>query len=120
MNACYFIEPTGMKTRWQVLQSTNARMKEMLFEVRGSYLHFITNAQSDRVQGYIGKFFVTFNSCSCLPTRKTGTHCVDVGSGLKNVVQVGLVFDVVLYLPNISRSRCLMNKEILQKFQKSC
>ena len=34
MNACYFLEPTGMKTRWQVLQSTNARMKEMLFEVR--------------------------------------------------------------------------------------
>ena len=45
-------------------------------------------------------------------------HCVDVGSALKNnVVQAGLVFDVVLYLPNISRSRCLINKEILHKFK---
>ena len=41
-------------------------------------------------------------SCSCLPTRKIGTHCVDMGSALKNnVVQAGLVvFDVVLYLPS--------------------
>ena len=47
--------------------------------------------------------------CSCLPTRKIGTHCVDVGSALKNdVVQAGLVFDVVLYLASISRSRCLI------------
>ena len=38
-------------------------------------------------------------SCSCLPTRKIGAHCVDVGSALKNnVVQAGLVFDVVLYI----------------------
>jgi len=57
-------------------------------------------------------------SCSCLPTAKIGMHCVDVGSALKNnVVQAGLVFDVVLYLPNISRSRCLINKEILHKFK---
>ena len=57
-------------------------------------------------------------SCSCLPTRKIGTHCVDVGSALKNnVVQAGLVFDVVLYLPGISRSRCLINTGILQKFK---
>ena len=52
-------------------------------------------------------------SCSCLPTRKIGTHCVDVGSALKNnVVQAGLVFDVVIYLPSISRLRCLINTEI--------
>ena len=39
-------------------------------------------------------------SCSCLPTRKIGAHCVDVGNALKNdVVQAGLVFDVVLFLP---------------------
>ena len=37
-----------------------------------------------------------------------------MGSTLKNnVVQAGLVFDVVLYLPSISRWRCLMNTEIL-------
>lgn len=44
-------------------------------------------------------------SCSCLPTGKIGTHCVDVGSAVikNNVVQAGLVFDVVLYLPSISR-----------------
>ena len=47
-------------------------------------------------------------SCSCLSTRKIGTHCVDVGSGLKNnLVQAGLEFDVVLYLPSISRSTFL-------------
>ena len=52
-------------------------------------------------------------SCSCLPTRKIGTHCVDVGSALKNnVVQAGLVFDVVIDLPSISRLRCLINTEI--------
>ena len=34
-----------------------------------------------------------------------------VGSALKNnVVQAGLVFDVVLYLPSISRSSCLIQK----------
>ena len=34
-----------------------------------------------------------------------------MGSALKNnVVQAGLVFDVVLYLPSISRSSCLMQK----------
>ena len=34
-------------------------------------------------------------SCSCLPTRKISTHCVDVGSALKNnAVQAGLVFVV--------------------------
>ena len=50
-----------------------------------------------------------YNSCSCLLTRKIGKHCVDVGSALKNnVAQAGLVSDVVLYLPSISRSRCLM------------
>ena len=38
-------------------------------------------------------------SCSFLPTREIGTHFVDVGSALKkNVVQAGLVFDVVLYI----------------------
>ena len=42
---------------------------------------------------------VELSSCSCLPTRKIGTHCVVVGSALKNnVVQAGLVFDVVLYV----------------------
>ena len=52
------------------------------------------------MQGYVGKFFVTCITCSCLPTRKIGMHCVDVGSALKNnMVQAGLVFDVVLYLP---------------------
>ena len=70
------------------------------------------------MQGYVGKFFVTCISCSCLPTRKIGMHCLDVGSALKNnMVQAGLVFDVVLYLPNISRSRCFINTEILQKFK---
>ena len=50
-------------------------------------------------------------SCSCLPTRKIGTHCVDVGSALKNnLVQAGLVSDVALYLPNISR--CLINTKL--------
>ena len=45
-------------------------------------------------------------------------HCVDVGSALKNnMVQAGVVFDVVLYLPRISRSRCLINTEILQKLK---
>ena len=35
--------------------------------------------------------------CSCLPKRKIGMHCLDVGSTLKrNMVQVGLVIDVVL------------------------
>ena len=73
--------------------------------------------QVDRVQGYIGKVFC-YISCSCMPTRKILTHCVDVGSGLKNnVVQPGLLFDLVLYLSNISRSRCLINKEILKKFR---
>ena len=44
-------------------------------------------------------------SCSCLPTSNIGTHCVDVGSALikNNMVQAGLVFDVVLYLPSILR-----------------
>ena len=47
-----------------------------------------------------------------------GTHCVDVGSALKNnMVQASLVFDEVLSLPSISRSRCLINREILQKFK---
>ena len=36
-------------------------------------------------------------SCGGLPTRKIGTHCIDVGSALtNNEVQAGLVFDVVL------------------------
>lgn len=55
------------------------------------------------MQGYVGKLFC-YISCSCLPTRKIVTHCVDVDSALKNnvnVVQPGLVvFDVVLYLPS--------------------
>ena len=38
-------------------------------------------------------------SCSCLPTIKIGPHFVVVGSAMKNnVVQAGLVFDVVLYI----------------------
>jgi len=38
-----------------------------------------------------------------------------IGSALKNnVVQAGLLFDVVLFLPSISRSRCLIDTEILQ------
>ena len=45
MNACYFLEPTGIKTRWQVL--------------------WRTNAQSDWVQGQIGKFFVTLAAVVC-------------------------------------------------------
>ena len=57
-------------------------------------------------------------SCSCLPRRKIGMHCIDVDSALKNnIVQAALVFDVVLYLPSISRLRCLINIEILQKFK---
>ena len=36
-------------------------------------------------------------SCSRLPTRKIGTHCIDVDSALtNNAVLAGLVFDVVL------------------------
>ena len=59
-----------------------------------------------------------FISCSCLPTRKISMPCIVVGSALKNVVQPGLVFDVVLiYLPFILRTRCSINKEILQKFK---
>ena len=55
-------------------------------------------------------------SCSWLPTRKIGMHCVDVDSALRNnVVQAGLVFDLVLYLPSISRSRCLIYTEIFQQ-----
>jgi len=51
-----------------------------------------------------------------MPTRRIGTQ--DVGSAIKNnVVQPGLLFDVVLYLSNISRSRFLINKEILKKFR---
>ena len=39
-------------------------------------------------------------SCSRLPTRKIGTHCVDMVSALKNnMLQAGLVFD----LPSILR-----------------
>ena len=52
--------------------------------------------------------------CSCLPTRNKGTHCVDMASALKNnMFRGGLVFDVVLHLPSISRLRCLINAEIL-------
>ena len=41
-----------------------------------------------------------------------------MGSALKNnVVKAGLVYDVVLYLPRISRSTYLINTEILQKFK---
>ena len=57
-------------------------------------------------------------SCSWLPTRKIGTHSVDVDSALRNnVVQAGLVFDLVLYLPSISRSRCLIYTEIFQQYK---
>ena len=52
----------------------------------------------------------SYISCSCLPTRKIGTHCVDMGSALKNnVVQAGpVLFDVVLYLPSsVSSTRFL-------------
>ena len=57
-------------------------------------------------------------SCSCLPTRKISTLCIVVGSALKNnVVQAGLVFDVVLYLDNIPRSGYSINKDILQKLK---
>mgnify|MGYP007058651967 FL=1 len=46
--------------------------------------------------GFHRKVFCYINH-TCLPTRKIGTHCVDLGSALKNnVVQAGLVFDVVL------------------------
>ena len=71
-----------------------------------------TNAPSDRVQGYLGK--PCYIICSCLPTRNKGTHCVDMASALKsNMFRGGLVFDVVLHLPSISRLRCLINAEIL-------
>ena len=52
------------------------------------------------MQGYVGKFFVTL-AVVVSASRKIGTHCVDVG---------GPVFDVVLYFPSISRSRCLIQK----------
>ena len=53
-----------------------------------------------------------------LPTRKIGTPCIDVGSALKNdVVQAGLVFDVVLFLPSISRSRCLIDTNFADTFK---
>ena len=69
--------------------------------------------------GFAGLRRKVFCYISCLPTRKIGTHCVDVGSAPKNnVVQAGLVFDELLrYLPSISRSRCLINTEISQKFK---
>jgi len=86
MNTCYALEPTSMKTRWQVLLSR-------------------TGCAGLRRKGFC------YISCSCLPARKIGTHCIDVGSALKNnVVQAGLVFDVVLY-SGISRSGYLINSK---------
>ena len=65
------------------------------------------------MQGYVGKFFVTLAVVVC-QQEKIGTHCVDAGSALKNNAgQAGPVFDVVLSLPRISRSRSLINTEIL-------
>ena len=67
--------------------------------------------------GLLRKVFC-YISCSCLPISKISMHRIDLHSALKsNVVQPGLVFDVVLYLPTISRPRCLINAEILQKFK---
>ena len=58
-------------------------------------------------------------SCSSLPTRRIGSRCVDVSSALNNnVVQAGLVFDVVLYLPNISRLRCHLIKKFCRNLNK--
>ena len=43
------------------------------------------------------KVFCYISSCSRLPKRKIGTHCIDVGSALTNkAVLAGLVFDAVL------------------------
>ena len=68
-------------------------------------------------EGLLKKLFC-YISCSCLPTSKISMHHIDLHSALKNnVVQAGLVFDVVLYLPSISRPRFLINTEILQKFK---
>ena len=75
INACYFLEPTSMN-----FQDKMAGFVE--YQI----------AQSNRVQDYIGKFFVTFiNSCSSLPKRNIGTHCVNVGSALKNNVVLCLM-----------------------------
>ena len=90
MNACYALEPTRMKTRWQVI------CRVPMFSGRG-----------------------------CAGLRKKGfvTLAVDVCKGEKQVriaymwVVAGLLFDIVLYLLSISRSRCLINIEILQKFK---
>ena len=58
-------------------------------------------------------------SCRSLPTRRIDSRCVDVGSVLKNnVVQAGVVFDVVLYLPYISRSRCHLIKKFCRNLNK--
>ena len=101
MNACYFLEPTSMKTLYE-----------------NKMAGFVENQCSVRQGVGLNRKVFCYMSCSCLPTRKIGTHCVDVGSALKNnVVQAGLVFDVVLYLPNLSRSRYLINKEILQNLK---
>ena len=58
-----------------------------------------------------------FISCGFLPTTKIGTHFVYVCGALRNnMVQAGLVFDIVLYLPSISCPGCFINtEEILQK-----
>ena len=60
MNVCYALEPTRMKTRWQVLLSTNVK--------------------SERVCRFTEERFC-YIGCRCLPRRKIGSHCVDVGSG---------------------------------------
>ena len=57
MNASYALEPTRMKTRWQVFQMFS-RIGRTGLRKKGCY---------------IGR--------RCLPRRKIGTHCVDVGSG---------------------------------------
>ena len=92
MNACYALEPTSLKTRWQVLQRTNV--------------------QSDRVPG-----------CAGLRKKDFVTLAVDICQGEKQEriaqmwVVARLVFNIALYLPTISRLKCLINMEMLQKFK---
>ena len=58
MNACYALEPTSIKTRWQGRVPMLSR----------------TGCACLRKKGFI-------KGGRCLPRSKIGTHCVDVGSG---------------------------------------
>ena len=45
------------------------------------------------------------------------TQSTEQSTEQRGAAQAGHVFDVVPYLPKISRSRCLFNKEIVHKFK---